>query len=176
MEYGALARDSLALRRERPVHCLRESATDRESKAGAAVAPRDGRVGLAERLEETAHLRFRDTDSGVANVDVQHDPATRGLRASGDDYLALLGELDSVREQVEQDLPKPTEVPKHGRWKVADDFVGELDSLAGSRGRDHVECTLDAVGGTERLRGEVDLACLDLREVEDVVDDREQRV
>ena len=62
---------------------------------------------------------------------------------AGDDDLALLGELDRVDEQVEQDLADPAEVAEHSRRAVADHLVRELDALARGRRRDHVERALD---------------------------------
>src|SRR5207248_7710304 len=46
---------------------------DRETEAGAAVAPARGAVGLLERLEDEAELVLRDTDTGVDDGE-GHDP------------------------------------------------------------------------------------------------------
>ena len=88
----------------------------------------------------------------------------------------MLGELHRVGEQVEHDLPQPRDVADDRRRHVAFEHVGDVEVLLdGARG-DEVERRLDAFAQVERLRLDVHAAGLDLREVEDVVDDREQRV
>ena len=59
---------------------------------------------------------------------------------------------------------------------VALEHVGEVELLLRRARADEVERRLDALAQIERLRLDVHAAGLDLREVEDVVDDREQRV
>ncbi len=90
--------------------------------------------------------------------------------------LARLGELDRVAEQVEQDLAQPRHVADDGRRHLALEHVGEVEVLLGRARADQVERRLDAVAQVERLRLDVHPPGLDLREVEDVVDDRQQRV
>ena len=102
--------------RERAVHRLGEAPADGEAEAGAAVPARDRRVRLAERLEQPAHLVGGDADAGVADVDVDLPRSTSFRRPAPvaaptrDDDLALLGELDGVRQQVEEDLAEPAQV------------------------------------------------------------------
>ena len=117
VERAALARDAGALRRQRAVHQLGEAAADREPEARAAVPARDRGVHLAERLEEPAHPLRRNADAGVADVDRDlpavaaappRRPLDRDVRRDHD--LAGGGELDRVRQQVEDDLANPTRV------------------------------------------------------------------
>ena len=107
---------------------------------------------------------------------MQLDFLVPDLAVHGDDDLALLGELHRVGQQVEQDLAQSAQVADDRGRQIVLQLVGELDALGGGRGHDHVERALDALGEAEGLVDEVDLARLDLREVEDVVDDRQQRV
>ena len=93
-----------------------------------------------------------------------------------DDHLALLRELDRVREQVEQHLPQPGRVADDPCRHAVVDEAAELDVLLGGARRDDVERALDALAEIERLALELEPARLDLREVEDVVDDAQQRV
>ena len=60
--------------------------------------------------------------------------------------------------------------------QVGVDRVGELEAGGGGRRGEHVQGALDAPGERERLMIELDAPGLDLREVEDVVDDRQQGV
>jgi hypothetical protein len=54
--------------------------------------------------------------------------------------------------------------------------VGDVEALLGGARSDQVERRLDAIAQVEELRLDVHPAGLDLREVEDVVDDRQQRI
>ena len=91
-------------------------------------------------------------------------------------HLALLGELHRVREQVQQHLPQPGRVADDSRRHAFPDEAAELDPLVGGPRGDDVERSLGASAEIERLPLEVELARLDLRVVEDVVDHVEQGV
>ncbi len=183
-EGAALAVDAGALGHDRAVHQLRQAAADGQAEARAAVAPRDRQVALAERLEEADHALRRDADAGV--LDLGHDlPAGRSgpSRAPGQlvardaqHDLAALGELDGVGEHVEDDLAEASGVAGDRARQVVVEGVGQLDALGRRRRGQDVERALDALAEREGLRLELDLAGLDLGEVEDVVDDREQRL
>ena len=98
---------------ERAVHQLGQAPADREPQARPAVAPRDRRVGLAERLEQPVHPIGRDADArcrgrrsrATSARARRRSSAARPVTAQLD--LAALGELDRVRQQVEDDLPEP---------------------------------------------------------------------
>ncbi len=91
-------------------------------------------------------------------------------------HLALLGELDGVVEQVEQDLAQAGDVAGNGVGNVVVDLVGQVKPLL-RRPRGHeVERAFDAVTQVERLVLQLHLARFDLRKVEDVVDDGQQGV
>ena len=104
-------------------------------------------------------------------------PRRRGSASTRTIDLALLGELDRVREQVEQHLPQPRRVADDRR-PARSSSTRQPSSTPFSDGarRDDVERALDALAQVERLALELEPAGLDLREVEDVVDDVEQRV
>ena len=164
----------------RPAHQLGEAPADREPEPRAAVPAGGRRVDLAERLEEPAHPVGRDADAGVADVDVidRRVSGARSRLAAGRDHdLAALGELDGVGQQVEHDLAEAARVADGRLGRPRLDVVGELEALApprpGRSGRRPPRCTLAQV---ERRALELHPPGLDLREVEDVVDDREQRL
>ena len=112
--------------------------------------------------------------SRTANVQLAPPSAARALHRQHD--LARLGELDRVGEQVEQHLAQPRHVAADRRRHVALEDVGDVEVLLGRARADEVERRLDALAQVERLRLDVHAAGLDLREVEDVVDDGQQRV
>jgi hypothetical protein len=89
---------------------IRELAADGETEARAAVLSRGAGVGLLERLEDDLLLFDGDADVGVG--DFERDDRSRltedrmlGRLTSGrggdvEAHAAVLGELESVREQV----------------------------------------------------------------------------
>ena len=75
-----------------------------------------------------------------------------------------------------QHLAQPRRVPADDRGDVRVDDGDELQAARGGRLREHVDLVLDGLADVEVDRLELEAASLDLGEVEDVVDDREQAV
>ena len=78
----------------------REAPADGEAEAGPLLVPTGAAVDLGERPEEARHIFLFDADARVADGD--DEPGV--LDADPDRNAALLGELDGVGEQVEEDL------------------------------------------------------------------------
>ena len=150
-----LARDA-----DPAAHELGEPLADREPEPGAPVAARGRGVDLAERLEEAAEPVGRDADAGVADREGQLVEARPFQPVGGhrQDDLAPLGELDRVREQVQEDLAEARHVADdHRRCPVAH-HVGEVQALLGGPGRDEIEGALDALPEVEGLGLQLELA------------------
>ena len=154
-------------------HRLDEALADRQPEAGAAEAPRRRLVGLREGGEDRPDLVGRDADAGVADADREAPRlARRELDLQQD--MPALGELERVVDEVAQHLRQA-----HG---IAGDLVRHLGCDRGReveplRLRALAEQRHDGVDDLGRVDGdalELELARLDLGEVEDVVDDREQ--
>jgi hypothetical protein len=90
--------------------------------------------------------------------------------------LAGVGELDRVRQEIEQDLAQARHVADDRGRNVAFEVVDEVQAFLDGARRDEVERGLDALAQVERLRLELHPVRLDLAEVEHVVDDRQQRI
>ncbi len=183
MEGAALTRDTAALSGEGAVHQLGQATADGEPQPGAAVSAGDGGVNLAERLEEAVHCRRRDPDARVANINPDLPRGRRAARRSahlgpsdGDEHLAALGELHRVGEKVQHDLTQPARVAHEDLWKILVDAVDELQALCRGGGGQDVQGGLDGLAQDERPSLELDAPGLDLGEVEDVVDDRQQGI
>ena len=159
-------------------------ARDRQAQAGAAVAPAGGAVGLLERLEDELELVRRDPDTGVCHGEAEHlvgaaqrcEAAVEVRRRvlDGDRDAALLGELERVREQVAQDLLQPLLVGQQRLGQVGPEDHLERETL---RLRDRAERALDVLAERSELDGRGihrHLAGFDLRQVEDVGDQRQQ--
>src|SRR5688572_3284308 len=105
----------LAIDGELAVHHLSETAADRETETGAAVRPGVAAHALDERLEDVADLVGRDAAAGVGDADTR--PRTcrvvvvmhtrmgpRTFFPADRHETAGRGELDRIRQQVQQDL------------------------------------------------------------------------
>jgi hypothetical protein len=166
-----------ALRPHPAAHQLGETLADREAEAGAAVLARRRRIGLRKRLKEPAHSFGGEADAGIAHGERQLDAAPFArLRGDGQHDLALVGELHRIGEQIQDDLAQPCHVADDRRRNVAFEHVRGVEMLLDGARADEVERRLDALAQVERLRLDVHPPGLDLREIEDVVDDRQQRV
>jgi hypothetical protein len=130
-----------------------------------------------ERLEQPTHALARQADPGIAHREMQlHLVALRGRGRDGEHDLALLGELHRVGQQIEQDLAQPRYVRADRDRHLALEQIRRVELLLGRAPPDQIERGLHAFAQVERLRLDVHAPGLDLGEVEDVVDDGEQRV
>ncbi len=93
-----------------------------------------------------------------------------------DDHLALVGELHGVADEVDQDLPQPGHVADQNLGDGVIHQAGQVEVLLRRLGRQQVQGLLDAGVELEGMVLQLELARFDLGEVEDVVDDRQQRV
>src|SRR5829696_900920 len=155
------------------LHPLDDAAGDGEAEAGAAVTPAELCVALLELLEQARHAVFGDAWTGVVNRKREH-----AVAALLDDHpdAAGLGELHRVAGEVDEDLAQPILVADDARRHLRRDEGRDLDALALGFGRKQLDHALDHGTEVERLGEEFDPAGLDLREVEDLVDEREERL
>src|SRR5688572_7413625 len=159
-------------------------ATDRQAEPGAAVLAACRAVGLLEGLEDDAQLVGRNTDARVGDRvrgynrrgterRVRRTPAAARAPDRQLD-AALVRELEGVRQQVLQNLQQPLLVGNRAARQLRIQVDRQAEVLVA---RDLLEAALQVVGDRRELhRADVerDHAGLDLRQVEDVVDQREQ--
>src|ERR1700722_16174167 len=147
--------------------------TDRQPETGAAILAADRAVRLPERLEHGVLFVLGDADAGVG--DRQRNLAVGGARDS-QLHCALFGELECVRQQVPQNLLEPLTVCLDVCWTFRRHFDTKLESfLLGDR-REKVREVFSEARESKRLGLDLHVPRLDLREVEDVVDERQQIV
>ena len=171
------ARPRLAAEADVAAEGLHEARGDRQPQARAPVAPRRRRVGLHELVEDDLLLVGRNADAGVGHLEPQHDAgAARLVAPDAQDDPAPLRELHGVREQVRQDLPQQAAVADQRVRHIVLDLARQRDVPAAEPGRERLHQRVEPLAQTERARLEDQLAGLDLREVENVVDDVEQRL
>ena len=167
----------LALDADAPAHQLHQAAADGQAEAGAAEAARHGRIHLAERLEQPLHVLRGDADAGVVHGEIQVHP--RGMprqRPHRDADLAPRGEFHGVADEVDQHLPQARRITAHDSRCALGDLVEQVDLLLRRARGQEVERALEAVAQGEFGVLELEPAGLDLGEVEDVVDDGQQRL
>jgi hypothetical protein len=176
-EVELTADPGLALEPETAAHHLDELRRDGETEAGAAVSARRRRVGLDERPEDLPPLVLGHADARVSHRAAEQHVVVAPLgNGDLDAHLALVGELDRVADQVEQDLTEASRIAGERRRHVRRDAARQLQPLLIGARRQQLDAVFDGVADGERHVLEREPARLDLRDVEDVVDDRHQRL
>ncbi len=161
---------------EMAAHELDELAADGQSEPGTAGLAVGRGVDPGKGLEEERQVVSRNADASVDDGDGDLRPAVgRGGRGDGaDEHFTALGELHGVAEQVEQGLAQPTLVAAHRGGEVGRVVADNFEVLVAGRLGGHLDHRFEELVQVEVGLGEADLPGLDLGEVEDVVDDREQ--
>ena len=97
-------------------HLAHQFLRDHQPQPCAAVASGDAGIGLAEGLEQTGLIALRNTDAGIANLDLNlYLVIADGALFYQHVNVAVFGELDGVTDQIGNDLLQTQ--------RVADDVV-----------------------------------------------------
>ena len=134
-------------------------------------------VDLGERLKQRRQRIGGDSPAAVAHAEAHEClRGGGGLAFGADHHLALVGELHRVADQVDEDLAQQPRVAANPGGNLRIDVGGERDALLARGHRDDVRNPFDDRDKIERGVLALDLVGLDLGEIEDVVDDRQQVV
>src|SRR6185436_17651473 len=149
----------------------------RQAEAGTAETTRRGRVFLREFLEDLLLVRRLDTDAGVDHFETKADRAVfvadwRHAQRN----LATIGELHGIAAEVDQHLAQPNCVDANPRQRLRGRIAQQCDSLGRRTRRQHFRRLLYELDQITLDWIELQPARLDLREIEHVVDDRQQRI
>jgi hypothetical protein len=163
------------------MHQFGQAARDRQPQAGAAVLAGGRPIALLEALEQPFLLFCGEPDAGVGHRETQHLRGA-GVAVDGDGFddidrdanLAPFGELDRVVAVVDQDLPQAQGIADEHFGNVGGDVEDQFDPLLVRLFADQVDEVVEHVGQLELGRLDAQLAGLDFREIENVVDDAEQ--
>ena len=148
---------------------------DGQPQPGAAVLPRCGGVGLLEGLEQLADLFLRQADARVPDGKAEKAVLVRFFNdLDGNDDLALFGELDGIVGIIDQDLSQPQRVAHEIIGSSLLDMEHQLQPFCGCFLGNEVGDILQDLLQLKFRMFDRQLARLDLREIEDVVDDAEQ--
>ena len=172
-ERAALAR--FALDRDLASHQLGQLLGDRQSESRAAIFAGGRGVGLLEGLEQALDLRLAHADAGIAHGKLD-ELAVGGVlqNANLDRDLALLGELDGVVAEIDQDLTEPERIAAEMGRDRGLDLEDQLEPLGRGLLAHQVADILQHLVEIEVDVLDRQFAGLDLREIENVVDDAEQ--
>ena len=96
-------------------------------------------------------------------------------RLDDDRYAAALGELDRIAGEVEQNLAQPRRVADHPRRQALVDIAADFEALCLGARPKQLDRLLDKGRERERPRREIEPAGFDLGEVENLLDQRQQR-
>ena len=149
---------------------------DRETETGAAESAGRRGVGLGERLEHAVLVGGRDADAGVADLEAHDRDVDRrsetGIARTHD--LAGAVNFTALETRFTSTWRRRVGSPRTSRGQIGI-RVGEQLEVLGVRGvaeergdvfEEHARVEVDDL--------ELELAGLDLGEVQDVVDDREE--
>ena len=172
-ERAALAR--FALDGDLASHQLGELLGDRQSESRTAVFAGGRGVGLLEGLEQTLDLRLAHADAGIAHGELDELAVGSVLQNPNLDCdLAFVGELDGVVAEIDQDLTEPERIaPEMGRDRGLN-LEDQLKPLGRGLLAHQVADILKHLVEIEVDVFDRQFAGLDLREIENVVDDAEQ--
>ena len=150
---------------------LDEPLRQREAET-RSLALLDARLGLLELLEDPLVILGGDAGAGVGHRDAH---LAVDLRRAHVDRPARGRELHGVREQVEDHLSDPALVALT-RSTSGSAASATLDAVLRRPLAHHHDAALERLPQRERRDLELDLPGLDLGQVEDVVDQRQQVV
>jgi hypothetical protein len=170
-EGRALAR--LAFHRDVAAHQAAEMPADGKAKAGAAVFAGGRGVGLRKFLEQPTHLLFGHADPGIGDGNHDRIAAIDLLRLRGNGDGTVFRELVGIARQVEQRLPEAGLVGVH-RAQVSRTIDYDPIGVLRRHRFDRLGHVLDQGGQRERFEVKLHSPRLDLRQVEDVVDQGKQ--
>ncbi len=112
----------------------------------------------------------------VSSTRIERSTSSPKISRTRHDHVAALGELDGIADEVGDDLADAPDVADENARHPGVDADDEFQILVGSRPRHQEDDVLDRLGEAEALRIDGHLPGIDLREVEDVVDDGEKGV
>src|SRR5205814_7791259 len=158
----------LPLRPRPAARSLAEADGDAQAGAGPAVPARGRAVSLLERLENALLLLVRDADAGIPYGEMQDHVAVsqRPGDADMDGHFPGGGELDGIPDQIDHDLCEPVDVPDQRFGHPGRHLAGQLQPLLVGAHGERLGGRAERFAQIEVDRVEIDLAGLDLREIE----------
>ncbi len=132
-------------------------------------------MGLGEALENRRQFVTLNPDARVRHR--KSDRARRGvigIVCDFDDHGSLVRELDRVTDEVDQNLVQAVRVTDQRAGDVGRQVAGEFEAFFVRPHGQDLDGLLDQVAEIEFDRLELDMAGLDFRQIEDIVDQMQQ--
>ena len=165
----------LTLEADLAAHHVGQAPADGQAQARAAE-PAGGRaVALPEALEQLPARLLADTDAGVVDLETQAELVIDPLAREPCDNAALQGELHGIAQQVEQGLAQAQRIGR-GPSQVCGRLDAQTQTFRVGLRAKHVDDAAQQLGRIHRLGRQLQLASLDLREVDDVVQQLRQHL
>ena len=172
-EARALSRS--AVQADLAAHHFHEPLGDREPQPSPAVVTGGRSVGLDERRKDCVLVLRGDADTGVADFCPDEHARARDVGdRDRDHHFAVGGELDGVVEQVREDLAEPEAVGDDASGYGIIEAADQLQPLTLCARCEQGHRLLDDRSQIARRAVQLELARLDLGDVEDVIDDRQE--
>ncbi len=175
------AHTRFALNAEIPAHHRRELFGDGEPQPRAAEFARGRAIRLHEFLENMAARFFRNADARIRhrNLDMlRRRLAARRLRERfhRQHDMAFLRELDRIAQQIRDHLPRAHRVADDEAWCFRAIMHHDFERFLACLHRQQFRRAFDHLQQIERDDFHIEPPGFDLREIEDVVDDVQQRL
>ena len=154
-------------------HDLDQGLADRQPQTCAAVPTGGGGVDLREPAEQLAALISVQAGTGVFDLDAQLLP--RADIAHLQSHHASVGELDGVANQIQQHLAQAIRINRNHLRQAWIALQLQPQRLGLGLRSEHRQGVLYEGGHVDSTRREDHLARLQLGEVQDIVDDGQQR-
>ena len=158
-------------------HPLDQILADRQPQARAAEPAGGGLIGLDEFFKQPGLNLRRHADARIAHIHLQGQRRFRGVDALQRQFdLAVLGELHRVAAQIEQNLPQAQGIADQHRRDGDIIANEEFEALLIGLGVDRIGQRLQHAVQPEFDLLDLQLARLDLGQIENVVDQAQQQI
>ncbi len=148
---------------------------DGQPETGTAETAGGGVFCLGKPFEYLLPVLGRDSDSIVHDGDPDiHRIRVGRFRLDPDRDVAFRREFDRIAHEIDENLADPDRIARQRGENGPDVLDLEADAFFAGQGTEHRNDLADQSPEIERHRLQFDLTRLDLREVEDVIDDRDE--
>lgn len=130
-------------------------------------------MNLIKRLKEMRHLFRRNADPGIGNTELHPIAICVALTFHGQCDRSFFGEFDCIAQQVEENLTHFASVGLHHTGIRRTNEVQRILSIARQRLDDPDHFTGNRIH-TEGVDLDIHLPLLDLGEIQNVADNRQQ--
>ncbi len=158
-------------------HQLHQPRTDGQSQPRSLVLSRGRHVDLRKGFKDLVELILRNADPRITHLEVQHHPLRIGRLATDLQHdLAAVSELRGISNQVYHHLRQARWIAQQHVGNIRMDPTGQLDPFSLGSNRQRLHRVANPGAQAEWQPVQIQLAGLDLREIQNVVDQCQQRL